>query len=100
MLLPLGRSSTVISVLGSSLNLKLCVVHSFLKGVDKITPGVPAKALKATSKLADLEDIFGVSPFARKYRELLKTACHWSMTVETLDARAQTLEEIFDSSEI
>lgn len=72
----------------------------FLKGVDKITPGVPAKALKATSKLADLEDIFGVSPFARKYRELLKTACHWSMTVETLDARAQTLEEIFDSSEI
>nr|APZ73833.1 ORF1ab [Infectious bronchitis virus] len=72
----------------------------FLKGVDKITPGVPAKALKATSKLADLEDIFGVSPFARKYRELLKTACHWSMTVETLDARAQTLEEIFDPSEI
>nr|QWC71357.1 ORF1ab [Infectious bronchitis virus] len=72
----------------------------FLKGVDKITPGVPAKALKATSKLADLEDIFGVSPLARKYRELLKTACHWSMTVETLDARAQTLEEIFDSSEI
>nr|AQY61322.1 ORF1ab [Infectious bronchitis virus] len=72
----------------------------FLKGVDKITPGVPAKALKATSKLADLEDIFGVSPFARKYRELLKTACHWSMTVETLDAHAQTLEEIFDPSEI
>nr|AEO86767.1 1a protein [Duck coronavirus]AEO88935.1 1a polyprotein [Duck coronavirus] len=72
----------------------------FLKGVDKITPGVPAKALKATSKLADLEDIFGVSPFARKYRELLKTACQWSMNVETLDARAQTLEEIFDPSEI
>nr|WBU87244.1 ORF1a [Infectious bronchitis virus] len=72
----------------------------FLKGVDKITPGVPAKALKATSKLADLEDIFGVSPFARKYRELLKTACHWSMTVETLDACAQTLEEIFDPTEI
>nr|QIX02940.1 ORF1a [Infectious bronchitis virus] len=72
----------------------------FLKGVAKITPGVPAKALKATSKLADLEDIFGVSPFARKYRELLKTACQWSMTVETLDARAQTLEEIFDPSEI
>lgn len=72
----------------------------FLKGVDKITPGVPAKVLKATSKLADLEDIFGVSPFARKYRELLKTACQWSMTVETLDGCAQTLEEIFDPSEI
>nr|UOF83530.1 polyprotein 1a [Infectious bronchitis virus] len=71
-----------------------------LKGVDKITPGVPAKVLKATSKLADLEDIFGVSPFARKYRELLKTACQWSLTVETLDARAQTLDEIFDSTEI
>lgn len=60
----------------------------FLKGVDKITPGVPAKVIKATSKLADLEDIFGVSPLARKYRELLKTACHWSLTVEALDARA------------
>nr|AXQ05190.1 ORF1a [Avian coronavirus] len=72
----------------------------FLKGVDKITPGVPAKVLKATSKLADLEDIFGVSPFARKYRELLKTACQWSLTVETLEARAQTLDEIFDSTEI
>ncbi len=71
-----------------------------LKGVDKITPGVPAKVLKATSKLADLEDIFGVSPFARKYRELLKTACQWSLTVETLDVRAQTLDEIFDSTEI
>nr|AHB73998.1 1a polyprotein [Infectious bronchitis virus] len=71
-----------------------------LKGVDKITPGVPAKVLKATSKLADLEDIFGVSPLARKYRELLKTACQWSMTVEALDARAQTLDEIFDPSEI
>nr|UOF83429.1 polyprotein 1a [Infectious bronchitis virus] len=71
-----------------------------LKGVDKITPGVPAKVLKATSKLADLEDIFGVSPFARKYRDLLKTACQWSLTVETLDARAQTLDEIFDSTEI
>nr|UXN85483.1 replicase polyprotein 1a [Infectious bronchitis virus] len=71
-----------------------------LKGVDKITPGLPAKVLKATSKLADLEDIFGVSPFARKYRELLKTACQWSLTVETLDARAQTLDEIFDSTEI
>nr|ADV71812.1 polyprotein 1a [Infectious bronchitis virus] len=71
-----------------------------LKGVDKITPGVPAKVLKATSKLADLEDIFGVSPFARKYRELLKTACQWSLTVETLDARAQTLDEIFDPTEI
>nr|ADA83475.1 replicase polyprotein 1a [Infectious bronchitis virus] len=71
-----------------------------LKGVDKITPGVPAKVLKATSKLADLEDIFGVSPFARKYRELLKTACQWSLTVEALDARAQTLDEIFDSTEI
>nr|WRY67236.1 1a polyprotein [Infectious bronchitis virus] len=71
-----------------------------LKGVDKITPGVPAKVLKATSKLADLEDIFGVSPLARKYRELLKTACQWSLTVETLDARAQTLDEIFDSTEI
>ncbi|QOS02274.1 polyprotein 1a [Avian coronavirus IA1162/2020] len=71
-----------------------------LKGVDKITPGVPAKILKATSKLADLEDIFGVSPFARKYRELLKTACQWSLTVETLDARAQTLDEIFDPTEI
>nr|QIM61638.1 1a polyprotein [Avian coronavirus] len=72
----------------------------FLKGVDKITPGVPAKVLKATSKLADLEDIFGVSPLARKYRELLKTASQWSLTVDTLDARAQTLEEIFDSTEI
>nr|WMM66090.1 1ab [Infectious bronchitis virus] len=71
-----------------------------LKGVDKITPGVPAKVLKATSKLADLEDIFGVSPFARKYRELLKTACQWSLTVETLDVRAQTLDEIFDPTEI
>nr|UOF83300.1 replicase polyprotein 1ab [Infectious bronchitis virus] len=71
-----------------------------LKGVDKITPGVPAKVLKATSKLADLEDIFGVSPFARKYRELLKTACQWSLTVETLEACAQTLDEIFDSTEI
>nr|3LD1_A Chain A, Replicase polyprotein 1a [Avian infectious bronchitis virus (strain M41)] len=71
-----------------------------LKGVDKITPGVPAKVLKATSKLADLEDIFGVSPFARKYRELLKTACQWSLTVETLDARALTLDEIFDPTEI
>nr|BDE26447.1 1a polyprotein [Infectious bronchitis virus] len=71
-----------------------------LKGVDKITPGVPAKVLKATSKLADLEDIFGVSPLARKYRELLKTACQWSLTVETLDVRAQTLDEIFDSTEI
>nr|QCQ81100.1 replicase 1a [Infectious bronchitis virus] len=71
-----------------------------LKGVDKITPGVPAKVLKATSTLADLEDIFGVSPLARKYRELLKTACQWSMTVEALDARAQTLDEIFDPSEI
>nr|UKR46420.1 replicase polyprotein 1a [Avian coronavirus] len=71
-----------------------------LKGVDKITPGVPAKVLKATSKLADLEDIFGVSPFARKYRDLLKTACQWSLTVETLDARAQTLDEIFDPTEI
>nr|QDA76290.1 ORF1ab [Infectious bronchitis virus] len=71
-----------------------------LKGVDKITPGVPAKVLKSTSKLADLEDIFGVSPFARKYRELLKTACQWSLTVETLDARAQTLDEIFDPTEI
>nr|ARS23150.1 replicase polyprotein 1a [Infectious bronchitis virus] len=72
----------------------------FLKGVDKITPGVPAKVLKATSKLADLEDIFGVSPLARKYRELLKTASQWSLTVDTLDACAQTLEEIFDSTEI
>nr|APW81991.1 1a [Infectious bronchitis virus] len=72
----------------------------FLKGVDKITPGVPAKVIKATSKLADLEDIFGVSPLARKYRELLKTACHWSLTVEALDARAQTLEEIFEPTEI
>nr|WHF59057.1 replicase polyprotein 1ab [Infectious bronchitis virus] len=71
-----------------------------LKGVDNITPGVPAKVLKATSKLADLEDIFGVSPFARKYRELLKTACQWSLTVETLDVRAQTLDEIFDPTEI
>nr|UOF83223.1 replicase polyprotein 1ab [Infectious bronchitis virus] len=71
-----------------------------LKGVDKITPGVPAKVLKATSKLADLEDIFGVSPLARKYRDLLKTACQWSLTVETLDARAQTLDEIFDPTEI
>nr|BDF92770.1 1a polyprotein [Infectious bronchitis virus] len=71
-----------------------------LKGVDKITPGLPAKVLKATSKLADLEDIFGVSPFARKYRELLKTACQWSLTVETLEACAQTLDEIFDSTEI
>nr|QLI34454.1 1a polyprotein [Infectious bronchitis virus] len=71
-----------------------------LKGVEKITPGVPAKVLKATSKLADLEDIFGVSPLARKYRELLKTACQWSLTVETLDTRAQTLEEIFDATEI
>nr|UKR46410.1 replicase polyprotein 1a [Avian coronavirus] len=71
-----------------------------LKGVDKITPGVPAKFLKATSKLADLEDIFGVSPFARKYRDLLKTACQWSLTVDTLDARAQTLDEIFDPTEI
>nr|QLI34440.1 1ab polyprotein [Infectious bronchitis virus] len=71
-----------------------------LKGVDKITPGVPAKVLKATSKLADLEDIFGVSPFARKYRDLLKTACQWSMTVETLDARAQSLDEIFAPTEI
>nr|AXB38893.1 ORF1a [Avian coronavirus] len=71
-----------------------------LKGVDKITPGIPEKVLKATSKLADLEDIFGVSPFARKYRELLKTACQWSMTVETLDARAQTLDEIFSPTEI
>nr|AEB00705.1 polyprotein 1a [Infectious bronchitis virus] len=72
----------------------------FLKGVDKITPGVPAKVIKATSKLADLEDIFGVSPLARKYRELLKTACQWSLNVEALDARAQTLEEIFESTEI
>nr|WMM66045.1 1ab [Infectious bronchitis virus] len=72
----------------------------FLKGVDKITPGVPAKVIKATSKLADLEDIFGVSPLARKYRELLKTACQWSLTVEALDARAQTLEEIFEPTEI
>nr|UXN85543.1 replicase polyprotein 1a [Infectious bronchitis virus] len=71
-----------------------------LKGVDKITPGVPAKVLKATSKLADLEDIFGVSPLARKYRDLLKTACQWSLTVETLDACAQTLDEIFDPTEI
>nr|UKR46495.1 replicase polyprotein 1a [Avian coronavirus] len=71
-----------------------------LKGVDKITPGVPAKVLKATSKLADLEDIFGVSPLARKYRDLLKTACQWSLTVDTLDARAQTLDEIFDPTEI
>nr|QLI34477.1 1a polyprotein [Infectious bronchitis virus] len=71
-----------------------------LKGVDKVTPGVPAKVLKATSKLADLEDIFGVSPLARKYRELLKTACQWSLTVETLDAFAQTLDEIFDPTEI
>nr|CAC39112.1 replicase polyprotein 1ab [Avian infectious bronchitis virus (strain Beaudette CK)] len=71
-----------------------------LKGVDKITPGVPAKVLKATSKLADLEDIFGVSPLARKYRELLKTACQWSLTVEALDVRAQTLDEIFDPTEI
>nr|ANO81452.1 1a polyprotein [Infectious bronchitis virus] len=72
----------------------------FLKGVDKITPGVPAKVIKATSKLADLEDIFGVSPLARKYRDFLKTACHWSLTVEALDARAQTLEEIFEPTEI
>nr|UZO32077.1 1a protein [Infectious bronchitis virus] len=72
----------------------------FLKGVDKITPGVPAKVIKATSKLADLEDIFGVSSLARKYRELLKTACQWSLTVEALDARAQTLEEIFEPTEI
>nr|ANI87710.1 polyprotein 1a [Infectious bronchitis virus] len=72
----------------------------FLKGVDIITPGVPAKVIKATSKLADLEDIFGVSPLARKYRELLKTACQWSLTVEALDARAQTLEEIFGPTEI
>nr|AEB00724.1 polyprotein 1a [Infectious bronchitis virus] len=72
----------------------------FLKGVDKITPGVPAKVIKATSKLADLEAIFGVSPLARKYRELLKTACQWSLTVEALDARAQTLEEIFEPTEI
>nr|ASM61971.1 ORF1a [Infectious bronchitis virus] len=71
-----------------------------LKGVDKITPGVPAKVLKATSKLADIEDIFGVSPLARKYRELLKTACQWSLTVEALDVCAQTLDEIFDSTEI
>nr|WNR61909.1 polyprotein 1a [Infectious bronchitis virus] len=71
-----------------------------LKGVDKITPGVPAKVLKATSKLADLEDIFGVSPFARKYRELLKTACQWSLTVDTLDARAATLDKIFEPTEI
>nr|AXR85430.1 polyprotein 1a [Infectious bronchitis virus] len=71
-----------------------------LKGVDKITPGVPAKVLKATSKLADLEDIFGVSPLARKYRDLLKTACQWSLTVDTLDACAQTLDEIFDPTEI
>nr|API80968.1 polyprotein 1a [Infectious bronchitis virus] len=71
-----------------------------LKGVDKITPGVPAKVLKANSKLADLEDIFGVSPLARRYRDLLKTACQWSLTVETLDVRAQTLDEIFDPTEI
>nr|QRR19170.1 polyprotein 1a [Turkey coronavirus] len=71
-----------------------------LKGVDRVTPGVPAKTLKATSKLADLEDIFGVSPFARKYRELLKTASQWSLTVDTLDARAQTLDEMFASTEI
>nr|APP92728.1 orf1a polyprotein [Infectious bronchitis virus] len=71
-----------------------------LKGVDKITPGVPAKVLKATSKLADLEDIFGVLPLARKYRELLKTACQWSMTVEALDVRAHSLDEIFAPTEI
>nr|QDQ69197.1 polyprotein 1ab [Infectious bronchitis virus] len=71
-----------------------------LKGVDKTTPGVPAKVLKANSKLADLEDIFGVSPLARRYRDLLKTACQWSLTVETLDVRAQTLDEIFDPTEI
>nr|QIV13718.1 replicase polyprotein 1a [Infectious bronchitis virus] len=72
----------------------------FLKGVDKITPGVPAKSLKATAKLADIEDIFGVSPLARKYRELLKTASQWSLNVETLDACAQSLDEIFEPDEI
>nr|AOC59722.1 1a pol protein [Infectious bronchitis virus] len=71
-----------------------------LKGVDKITPGVPAKVLKATAKLADIEDIFGVSPLARKYRELLKSASQWSLNVETLDAQAQTLDEIFEPTEI
>nr|QDQ69198.1 polyprotein 1a [Infectious bronchitis virus] len=71
-----------------------------LKGVDRVTPGVPAKTLKATSKLADLEDIFGVSPLARKYRELLKTASQWSLTVDALDARAQTLDEMFAPAEI
>uniref|UniRef100_A0AB39AD72 ORF1ab polyprotein n=1 Tax=Bird gammacoronavirus AnasCN24 TaxID=3237959 RepID=A0AB39AD72_9GAMC len=70
----------------------------YLQGVPAVPPGV--KAVDLQSKLADLENFFGVSPFARKYRELLKGAQQWSLNVQALDAQAERLDTIFSSSEI
>lgn len=70
----------------------------YLQGVPSVPPGV--KALDAQSKLADLENIFGVSPLSRRYRDLLKTAPQWSLNVESLDAQAEKLDTLFNSSEI
>lgn len=70
----------------------------YLQGVPSVPPGV--KALDAESKLVDLENIFGVSPLSRRYRDLLKTAPQWSLNVESLDAQAEKLDTLFSSSEI
>uniref|UniRef100_A0AB39AFC5 ORF1ab polyprotein n=1 Tax=Bird gammacoronavirus XenusCN24 TaxID=3237970 RepID=A0AB39AFC5_9GAMC len=70
----------------------------YLQGVPSVPPGV--KALGSESKLADLENLFGVSPLSRRYRDLLKTAPQWSLSVESLDAQAEKLDTIFSSSDI
>nr|QKG30340.1 1a polyprotein [Infectious bronchitis virus] len=69
-----------------------------IQGVPSVPPGV--KGLTQGSKLSDLEEIFGVSPLARKYRDLLKTSPRWSLSVDAMDEQAEALNEIFDSSEI
>nr|QUS52641.1 polyprotein 1a [Mute swan feces associated gammacoronavirus] len=72
------------------------VVH--IIGVKKTVPGV--FVVDANTKLADLENVMGVSSMARKYRDLLKQAAQWSLSVKTLEDKALTLDECFGSSEI
>ncbi|QCB65092.1 polyprotein 1a [Gammacoronavirus brantae] len=67
------------------------VVHVI--GVKKTVPGV--FVVDANTKLADLENVLGVSTLARLYRDLLKQANQWSLSLSALEEKALQLEESF-----